>query len=54
MPEQATTAELTFGTTGAFPSFAVPEPSTIMIVPLMVVLLVISRVRSVRSFLARF
>lgn len=54
IPEQATTAELTFGTTGAFPNFAVPEPSTIMIMPLMVVLLVISRVRSVRSFLARF
>jgi len=54
MAEQATTAELTFGTTGAFPSFAVPEPSTIMIMPLMVVLLAISRIRSVRSFLTRF
>jgi hypothetical protein len=55
IPEGATTAELTFGTTGAFPTFAaVPEPSTLMLMPLVLVLLMVSRVRSVRSFLARF
>ncbi len=47
-----TTAELTFGTTGAFPTFAVPEPSTVVLMPLMVILLMVSRIRSVRSFLA--
>jgi hypothetical protein len=55
IPEGATTAELTFNTTGAFPTFAaVPEPSTVMLLPVMVILLMLSRTRSVRSFLARF
>jgi len=55
MPEGETTPELTFGTTGGFPTFAaVPEPSTAMLLPVMVILLMLSRTRSVRSFLARF
>jgi len=47
-----TTAELTFGTSGAFPGFPVPEPSTAVLMPLMVILLMVSRIRAVRSFLA--
>jgi hypothetical protein len=54
IPEGATLAELTFGTTGAFPTFAaVPEPSTLMLMPVALVLLMVSRIRSVRSFLGR-
>jgi len=46
-----TAAELTFATTGAFPNLqATPEPSMALMMPLMVVLLMISRNRSVRSF----
>jgi hypothetical protein len=48
----ATTAELTFGTTGAFPTFAVPEPSTMLLMPLLVITLMVSRIPAVRSFLA--
>jgi hypothetical protein len=48
-----TAAELTFGTTGPFPSLAaVPEPSTVMLMPLMVVALMVSRMPAVRSFLS--
>ena len=50
--EQATAAELTFGTTGAFPTFsAVPEPSTVVLMPLLVVALMVARIPAVRSFI---
>jgi hypothetical protein len=50
----ATTQELTFGTSGAFPTFAasVPEPSTVLLMPVMIVALMVSRIPAVRSFLS--
>jgi hypothetical protein len=48
----ATTAQLTFGTTGNFPTFsAVPEPSTVLLMPLLIVALLVARIPAVRSFL---
>jgi hypothetical protein len=49
--EQATSSELTFGTTGPFPSFAVPEPGTVFLMPVMVIGLMLARIPAVRSFL---
>jgi len=50
--EAATLAQRTFGTTGAFPSFSpVPEPSTALLMPLLVVALLVIRIPAVRSFL---
>ncbi len=45
-----TVAQLTFSQTGPFPSL-VPEPSTAMLMPLMVVALMVSRIPAVRAFL---
>jgi hypothetical protein len=50
----ATVAQLTFGTSGAFPTFsvsAVPEPSTALLMPLLIIGLMISRIPSVRAYL---
>ena len=51
-----TAAQVTFGTTGPFPSLAasVPEPSTMYLMPFMVIGLLIARTPAVRSFLRGF
>jgi hypothetical protein len=47
-----TAAELTFGTTGAFPAnLEVPEPSVAMLVPVMIIGLMIARIPSIRAYL---
>ena len=50
--EAATAAQLTFGTTGAFPNFSVPEPSTVALMPVLLVALMIARIPAVRVFLS--